>query len=202
MLQDRWCVRYKWHSLAATTVMIHVITEMEATFTFIIQWHSSPLRNAHFNRNDKKCPLFVTGLQSVHFVRFEFFTAVTKKNAAFWDVKPCGSWKNRRFGGKCLKLVLPVTANVPSWLFFSTWWWRRHVSLKRRFFKKPYGLYPRIRHSFRFILFTSAKVGCNFLRQRVDVKKQENYDSIMYKAASACCPIRHLTILWDLRVKA
>jgi hypothetical protein len=33
------------------------------------------------------------------FVRFEVFTAVTMKNGVFWDVTPCGSCKNRRFGG-------------------------------------------------------------------------------------------------------
>jgi hypothetical protein len=32
-------------------------------------------------------------------VRFEVFTAVTKKNGVFWDVTLCGSCKNRRFGG-------------------------------------------------------------------------------------------------------
>jgi hypothetical protein len=32
-------------------------------------------------------------------VRFEIFTAVTMKNGVFWDVTPCGSCKNRRFGG-------------------------------------------------------------------------------------------------------
>jgi hypothetical protein len=32
-------------------------------------------------------------------VRFEVFTAVTMKNGVFWNVKPCGSCKNRRFGG-------------------------------------------------------------------------------------------------------
>jgi hypothetical protein len=32
-------------------------------------------------------------------VRFEVFTAVTMKNSVFWDVTPCGSCKNRRFGG-------------------------------------------------------------------------------------------------------
>jgi hypothetical protein len=32
-------------------------------------------------------------------VRFEVFTAVTMKNGVFWDVMPCGSCKNRRFGG-------------------------------------------------------------------------------------------------------
>jgi hypothetical protein len=32
------------------------------------------------------------------FVRFEVFTAVTMKNGVFWDVTPCGSCENRRFG--------------------------------------------------------------------------------------------------------
>jgi hypothetical protein len=33
------------------------------------------------------------------YVRFEVFKAVTMKNGIFWDVTPCGSCKNRRFGG-------------------------------------------------------------------------------------------------------
>jgi hypothetical protein len=33
------------------------------------------------------------------YVRFEIFTEVTKKNASFWDVTPCGFCKNRRFRG-------------------------------------------------------------------------------------------------------
>jgi hypothetical protein len=33
------------------------------------------------------------------FVKFEVFTAVTMKNGVFLDVTPCGSCKNRRFGG-------------------------------------------------------------------------------------------------------
>jgi hypothetical protein len=33
------------------------------------------------------------------YVRFEVFKAVTMKNGVFWDVRPCGSSKNRRFGG-------------------------------------------------------------------------------------------------------
>jgi hypothetical protein len=32
-------------------------------------------------------------------VRFDVFKAVTMKNGVFWDVAPCGSCKNRRFGG-------------------------------------------------------------------------------------------------------
>jgi hypothetical protein len=30
---------------------------------------------------------------------FEVFTAVNMKSGVFWDVTPCGSCKNRRFGG-------------------------------------------------------------------------------------------------------
>jgi hypothetical protein len=33
------------------------------------------------------------------YVRFEVFTAVTMKNGVFYYVTPCGSCKNRRFGG-------------------------------------------------------------------------------------------------------
>jgi hypothetical protein len=32
-------------------------------------------------------------------VRFEVFTGVTMKNAVFWDMAPCSSCVNRRFGG-------------------------------------------------------------------------------------------------------
>jgi hypothetical protein len=35
------------------------------------------------------------------YVRFNVFTAVTMKNAVFWDVSPCRSCVNRRFGGIC-----------------------------------------------------------------------------------------------------
>jgi hypothetical protein len=34
-----------------------------------------------------------------NYVSFEVFTAVTMKNGVFLDVTPCGSCKNRRFGG-------------------------------------------------------------------------------------------------------
>jgi hypothetical protein len=32
-------------------------------------------------------------------VEFELFTAVTMKNSLFWDMVPCRSCENRRFGG-------------------------------------------------------------------------------------------------------
>jgi hypothetical protein len=37
-------------------------------------------------------------VEQVSVVRLEVFTAVTMKNGVFWDVTPCGSCKNRRFG--------------------------------------------------------------------------------------------------------
>jgi hypothetical protein len=42
---------------------------------------------------------YVADLQTIFLARFEVFTAVTMKNTVFWDVMPCGSCKNRRFGG-------------------------------------------------------------------------------------------------------
>jgi hypothetical protein len=33
------------------------------------------------------------------FVKFEVFTAVTMKSAAYWDVTSCGSYKNQHSGG-------------------------------------------------------------------------------------------------------
>jgi hypothetical protein len=42
-------------------------------------------------------------------VGFEVFTAVTMKNAVFWDVAPCGFIINRRFGGKSRLHLLGTT---------------------------------------------------------------------------------------------
>jgi hypothetical protein len=50
--------------------------------------------NEQASRNTQGKPL------STNFVvKFEVFTAVTMKNGDFSDVTPCGSCKNRRFGG-------------------------------------------------------------------------------------------------------
>jgi hypothetical protein len=37
--------------------------------------------------------------------KIEVFTAVTMKNAIFWDVAPCVSCKNRRFGGATASII-------------------------------------------------------------------------------------------------
>jgi hypothetical protein len=42
------------------------------------------------------------GCKAIHgqnYVGFEVFTAVTMKKAVIWNVTPCGSCNNRRFGG-------------------------------------------------------------------------------------------------------
>jgi hypothetical protein len=49
-------------------------------------------------------------------VRFEVFTAVTMKIGVFWVVTPCGSCKNRRFGGTWHCEEIPNT-----WYFFAAY---------------------------------------------------------------------------------
>jgi hypothetical protein len=50
-----------------------------------------------------------------------------KKNGVLWDVPPCGSWKNRRFGGTRigeLGTTLAVTSNrrtLFTWYFFAAY---------------------------------------------------------------------------------
>jgi hypothetical protein len=41
----------------------------------------------------------VTAVTVENAVGLEVVTAVTVENAVFWGVTPCGSCKNRRFGG-------------------------------------------------------------------------------------------------------
>jgi hypothetical protein len=54
-------------------------------------------------------PLLVNQKEKINtFVRFEVFTVVTMKNGVFWDVTPCGSCKNGRFG-VTWRLIIRVT---------------------------------------------------------------------------------------------
>jgi hypothetical protein len=69
----------------------------------------------------------------VHYhVRYEVFTAVTMKNAVFWDVAPCRSCElNRRFG----RTYRLSGATCSRWFrsrIFLPWRLRRYVSPKRR----------------------------------------------------------------------
>jgi hypothetical protein len=62
-------------------------------------------------------------------VRFEFFTAVTLKNAVFWDVTPCGSCKDQLLSDN----ILPRKLNLSTL--------RTNVVLppKRRLLQEPHG---------------------------------------------------------------
>jgi hypothetical protein len=44
-------------------------------------------------------PRYGQNADNCNIVRFEVFTAMTMKNIVFWDMAPCGSGSNRRFGG-------------------------------------------------------------------------------------------------------
>jgi hypothetical protein len=59
----------------------------------------------------------------------EVFTAVTMKNAVFWDVTPCDS----------NSFWLLLTPFLARWLL-SPWRWRRYVPPKRWFSQEPHGV--------------------------------------------------------------
>jgi hypothetical protein len=64
--------------------------------------------------------------------RFEVFTAVIMKQAVFWDVAPCRSCVNRRFGGT-YRLHLPgrkireLGTSVRKWLQFLQFYYFWHI---------------------------------------------------------------------------
>jgi hypothetical protein len=69
------------------------------------------------NKTNKKSINNKNSLYNKSRVRYEVFTAVTMKNAVFWDITPCGSCKNWHFRGMyCLHyhngLQLLVTAGI------------------------------------------------------------------------------------------
>jgi hypothetical protein len=99
--------------------------------------------------------LFWNRKTCLYCVRFEVFTAVTMKNAVFWDVAPCRACMNRRFGGTyCLHLqgikirergssVTRVCSHlltlVPCSRNFIPWRRSRYVPPKRRFTQYLHG---------------------------------------------------------------
>jgi hypothetical protein len=85
-------------------------------------------------------------------VGFEVFTAVTMKNTVFWNVVPCRSWVNRRFGGmyhlhlQGRKIREQVVADCchlltlfPRSRIFLPWRGRWYVPPKRRFTQDLHG---------------------------------------------------------------
>jgi hypothetical protein len=74
--------------------------------------------------------MFVKSNRS-EFVRFEVFTAVTMKNAVFWDMAPCRSCVRRSFGGTYRlhlqsRKIRQRETSVSSWL--QTSWKKRRKS--------------------------------------------------------------------------
>jgi hypothetical protein len=66
-----------------TARLTHVLIYNTHTYTYVYTQEFS--LDAHCSNNKL-------------FIKLEVFTAVTMMNAVFWDVTPCGSCKNRRFG--------------------------------------------------------------------------------------------------------
>jgi hypothetical protein len=50
----------------------------------------------------QQSPIKLTGN---NYVAFEIFTAVTMKNAVFWDVATCGSCEIRHFGQRVASII-------------------------------------------------------------------------------------------------
>jgi hypothetical protein len=70
----------------------------------------------------------------MYFVRFEVFTAVTMKNAVFWDVTPCCSSLNYWTAWSHLLTLVPRSR------IFLPWRWRGYVPPKRRFRQELHGV--------------------------------------------------------------
>jgi hypothetical protein len=104
-------------------------------------------KTTHFHRNSQQDHQYAADVEvptqpnSTLIVRFEVFTAVTLKNDVLWDVVPCRSCVNRRFGGT-YRLHRPgrkICALVPRSRNFLPWRWRRYVPLKHRFTQDLHG---------------------------------------------------------------
>jgi hypothetical protein len=115
-------------------------------------------------------------------LRFEVFTAVTMKNAVFWDVTPCGSSNNRR-----LPKVLLVTAYVLSIsLILSIMLMEAIPSPKRRFFEEPHGITSQKTAFFTLRL-------CSFLNVRDQVShpcRNKGKIIVLYTLIFTCLDIR------------
>jgi hypothetical protein len=72
-----------------------------------------------------------------NFVGFEADTAVTTKNAVFWDEAPCGLIVNRRFGGACRLYLQSITISYIS--IFSNLTMEAIGSSETSVYNKPIG---------------------------------------------------------------
>jgi hypothetical protein len=74
-----------------------VIANVVAISPILVTLMTKAIRSLETSVLARTTRLIISENDILH-VRFEVFTAVTMKNGVFWDVTPCGSCKNRRFG--------------------------------------------------------------------------------------------------------
>jgi hypothetical protein len=86
-------------------------------------------------------------------VKFEVFTAVSMKNAVFWDVAPCRSCVNRCFGGM-YRLHLQDRKTCE----------RGHVPQKRRFTQDLHGATSQKTALFKYNVSCKPAKCCIFLK--------------------------------------
>jgi hypothetical protein len=121
------------------------------------------------------------------YVRFEVFTAVTMKNAVFWDVAPSRSYVNQRFGGMYRfhlqgRKTRKAGTSVSRWLqsavwshlitlvsrsrIFLPWRWRRFVPPKCRFTQD---LYSATSQKTKFFIFDLLYIDRNTSKMRLSL---------------------------------
>jgi hypothetical protein len=79
----------------AVRLRIYFVEALRLALISLINWSES----AQMHRLFPILSQYPAQKKSLSYVRYEVFKAVTMKNTVFWDFTPCGSCKNRRFGG-------------------------------------------------------------------------------------------------------
>jgi hypothetical protein len=133
------------------------------------------------------------------FVRFEVFTAVSMKNVVFWDVAPCRSYMNQRFGGKyrphlqCRK-IRKLGTSMSRWLQTNQ---LAGSSLAEFSTLKMEAIstesYPRRRNSSKFYLIVFITLDGMQNRQTCDLGEQTGLP--FHMVAYSKCNV-HSKILW------
>jgi hypothetical protein len=114
--------------------------------------HLLDICRVHFVARDMRNIHRTTSCLNNNYEGFEVFTAVTMKNAVFWDMASCRSCVNRRFWGayrlhlqgrkireRGISVCCHLLTLVPRSRNFLPWRWRRYVPPKRWFTQELHG---------------------------------------------------------------